>query len=854
MTTRHNVLIDARNIDAELEGIIDVVSRSDYVGFDIETCDDAHEGIVRQRKKNTKKVIFDTNRTTVTGFSICGMADESKTWYVNLNHADVENRVPWETARRILDAKRPDATWVAHNAPFEIVMMRKSLGYSLGENVLCSMQLCATMYNPDSYPFEKLNSLGAMKPYFDEAATAFADFDGKDMTPTQADLYYKIAGKQSKSEHSWNGYVRSIAFGFGLKQAVLSWFGVQMQTFEQTLNGKEHMGQLTGEEVFAYGADDAYWCLQLMKLMFVRNAEEQPGALQAFFSTENPMVQTYANVWAEGTRTNKAAIEAQRFIERDKFAEALTRLQGHIAALLPFKDEPLPALLKQEWYAKNHGRYRGAIAKWATTQHDDIVASVPGATAASFDVKGPGPNFSHYMPMRTLLYDLLALKPVYVKGKMTSDDDAREACLGRVEADSPAHGVLVCLNEIAKIEQRMKLYITPYLNLTDPETERLYSLLQSLLATRRTSAEMPNDQQLAKRGDSVFVRGYVLPDRADHVIVSLDWSQIELVFVGEFSGDPEFRAAYGQRPYRDLHVGATIDCLSLLAPDLTLDMFKNLKKGVTEGVPAAVLSHGGKEMEPEKAYKFWRTEIGKGANFNYWYSGALSSVGERLGWSSDQMWEATDKYRQRFAVAEQWRVETIARAQMDGFVRLPDGTRRDRIEATPLWADRFRQIVRANYGTMVTGSHRMAEKFIRDTQRRAGNQCVNALIQGSCGTLAKRSQLAIDREIKAAGFDARFMKLIHDELVFSVNAAQVIPFVAMAKRIMLTHPELIRNLVIDCTASVGRTFEPYHPEKAPFGQIELDEAPALSFVAANEVGQPMSEDQIGATLEYLRAA
>jgi hypothetical protein len=56
-------------------------------------------------------------------------------------------------------------------------------------------------------------------------------------------------------------------------------------------------------------------------------------------------------------------------------------------------------------------------------------------------------------------------------------------------------------------------------------------------------------------------------------------------------------------------------------------------------------------------YKLTRgTPVGKGANFNYWYSGSLSTVGMNLGWSPDEMWEAVDRYRSRFPLAEAWRV------------------------------------------------------------------------------------------------------------------------------------------------------------------------------------------------------
>src|SRR3546814_18057359 len=64
-------------------------------------------------------------------------------------------------------------------------------------------------------------------------------------------------------------------------------------------------------------------------------------------------------------------------------------------------------------------------------------------------------------------------------------------------------------------------------------------------------------------------------------------------------------------------------------------------------------------MEPKDFFKHARgTPVGKGANFNYWYSGSLSTVGGNLGWTSDEMWEAVDRYRARFPLAEKWRVET----------------------------------------------------------------------------------------------------------------------------------------------------------------------------------------------------
>jgi hypothetical protein len=98
----------------------------------------------------------------------------------------------------------------------------------------------------------------------------------------------------------------------------------------------------------------------------------------------------------------------------------------------------------------------------------------------------------------------------------------------------------------------------------------------------------------------------------------------------------------------------------------------------------------------------------------------------------------------------------------------------------------------------------------------------------------------------------RFMIPIHDELVFSVHRDDAIRFIRMAKRAMCEHPTVIANLAVDATASIGRTFEPYDPKKAPYGQIELDEAPTLpGWLPVETKDQRLDEKQIQQVIHYL---
>lgn len=816
-------LVDARNWHTLKPVLLEKMSNAGLIGFDIETEDSKRHPGLAQFMKEKKKLVFDVNRTTVCGFSLY-FDEDDVAYYVNLHHADAESRIPWEEAREVLDAKKADAYWIAHNAPFELTMMRKSLGYELG-NIICTLQMAVSHHNEDQYPINDMLScgFGRMVAMFDKISRAFIN-TGPELTEEQEDLLGKIVGKSTKASFSYNHLVEELSYGYGLKKLTKSLFGYQQQSFEETLGDKEHMGQLTGEEVCAYGADDAYWAVQIFHRLLPKMAAQNDKLVDTFFSQENPMVHVYSDIWSIGMRLDVRRVMEKREEERINYANAIRRLQKALRDLLPFPATPNKKLSQHDaWYTKDWERYRKTIEKWADIDlpedHFEAAYTTAGAVTTAWASekglrKSPGPNLSYYRVLRTILHDLAGLPVIIKDGKVTSDKDARGLLRGKGRDD-----LLDILEDLSGIEQRMKLYLTPYLQLIDPQTGRVYPVVSSRLNSRRMAASFPNPMQLAKRGDSTYVRGFFLADEDDHLVVSIDWSQVELVEIGDFSGDPAFAEAYGQLPFKDLHTKAVKDMLEIDDPK-SLPNFKEL-----------------------------RTKIGKGANFNYWYSGALSTVGQNMGWSSDKMWEMTEKYRETFKVAEQWRVDLINEAREKGYITLPDGHRRVKYEASyewqNLWRSRFEQT--GNLGLANFGYH-----FVRAITNRAGNQIVNSMIQGSCATLAKRSILRINDAIKERGMRARFMIPIHDELVFSVHRDDVIEFLHMAKGIMCDHPDIITRLKLDATASIGRTFEPYKPGKADFGQIELDEAPPLpGWLPPETVDQKLNDSQIEQVIHYL---
>lgn len=833
------ILVDNRNKDEMLPRMMELVSNPDCreIGFDIETFDEAHDGIVAQRKAmGGKSIIFDINRTTITGFSIyAGGTDE--VFYVNLNHADVENRIPWEEVRPVLDSFNEEAVVLAHNAVFEIVMMMMSLGFKFKNEIICTLVMAVSTYSPDQYdPRVWMEErLGGIKNLFKTASLAFtADPSGKSKECQK--VIGQVMAKQGRASHSYEGFMYEISYGYGLKKAVKSFFDYDMVEFKTVLNGKKHMGELTGDETMAYGCDDAYWCWRLFHQLIEMMTESSPNAFQPFLEQENPMIHVYAEAWMKGIRINHQAVLDKKDEERITYAELLRKFKLEMRKFLPFDEELNANLLDLETWYKDGKRDR--LLKWLQSDNldDDLeqckqVSSPIGN--AWVGKKCSDFTITHSHQVRLMFYDLMGLKPIVIKGKVQSNGECRGFLKQRIanfrkegghceDWLDAAENAFDIFNEMQSLETRMKLYLNPYSNLIEPETGWIHPTMSSKLASRRMAMVNPNPMQLAKGGESTYVRGFYQADNDDHVLISIDWSQIELVIIGEASGDPEFAKAYGQLPYEDLHLGAAADVLGvsediLMRADL-------LQPEEEELHPILVTNKLGEEIEKGKRRKFWRGEVGKTSNFEYWYSGALSNTSQKMGWTGDQMWDATDRYRKRFKTGEEWRMETIDYAKKHGFCELPDGLRRYKLECTYDYSAMFRQVAKSY---KQPGLKEFLETILKKIKSRSNNQIVNSYVQGTCATLAKRSILRSIAMIEANGYDARFVIPVHDELVYSCHRSQAVAFIRDLKEVMRSHTDIIQNLKIDCTASIGRTFEPYHEKKAPFGQIELDEAPAI---------------------------
>lgn len=865
------ILVDKRNWHLLKDAMIDEMSKASIVGIDIETEDSRrHDGLNRLMKVKedgskggNTKLLFDTNRTTITGFSLYSDGADHA-FYVNLAHADVENRIPWYEAKQLVEAIKPGKLQIAHNAPYEITMFRKCLGHDVGPNIACTMQLAVSAFNGDTYSVDDFLTpgFGGINKLFPFINKEFYSFNpGDTLTAEQDELLYKVIAKESDADHSYNGYVASMAYGFGLKRLVKRFLGYTQQTFEEVLNGRTHMGQLTGEEVVKYGADDAWCAVKLYHALIAYLMKNNPAVIPTFFSQENPMTQVYSEVWGHGVNIDIKAVKRQREVERAKVASTLRIMKAAVNNMLPFPAEPHEKLVKYDEKKYNVAKYRGDVVRWAAMKDSEndfeqlyqVKSAVSKAWAEDKGFAEPkGMSINYYQVVRCMLYDLCGCSFQLSQGKIQSDKDAqlkmrerlikkatdnkwvrwdakdkeqlfpiREMCDDEVWKKFTNTLIIIdSFKSLANSETTIKLFINNYLNMTDPQTGKIYPVLNSLLASRRMALASPNLSQLAKFGSGGYVRSFFEPDEPDHVIMTMDWSSVELVLIGDQSGDPVFALYFGQLPFGDMH---TDTAASLL--DMEVHVFKQQSNA-----------------------KQLRTDVGKGANFNYWYSGALGTVADELGLTSDQMWEFVDRFRSKFSVAEAWRVEVINDTKETGIVTLPDHHQRIRFESTYTWANHMRQKAEP-YGDAVK---KFIDLCIRKIQTRSGNQAVNSKIQGTCATLAKRSILKMRNEvIPQNNYRARFLFPVHDELVYSVHKDDVWRFKGSLRQTMCNHPDIVTKLALDASCSIGMNYWAYDPVKNPFGQIELDELTKLPFIPEERWGKVATKEEVDLIVTYL---
>lgn len=265
---------------------------------------------------------------------------------------------------------------------------------------------------------------------------------------------------------------------------------------------------------------------------------------------------------------------------------------------------------------------------------------------------------------------------------------------------------------VLKYRELFKLkttYIDALPEFVNPITKRIHTTFsQTNVATGRLSSMDPNLQNIPASGYGIEIRAAFKPQEG-HVFLSADYSQIELRVLAFLSKDENLTQAF-------LH---------------NHDIHKETAARLFD-VPMEEVTHE-------------QRQIGKRINFSILYGLTPFGLSKDLGIPFKDAKLYIDKYFAQYPGVSAWMESVIKDTEKNGYVRTYWGRKRE----IPAIYEKNR--------SMYEEAKRMA---------------VNTVAQGTAAEIMKQGMITLDSELKKAGFDAKIILQIHDELLISVAADQ----------------------------------------------------------------------------------
>ena len=288
-----------------------------------------------------------------------------------------------------------------------------------------------------------------------------------------------------------------------------------------------------------------------------------------------------------------------------------------------------------------------------------------------------------------------------VKQGFSTDSDILEYLAETTEDPVPA--MILRYRAMSKL---LSTYVRTLPLLIDPETGRIHTtFLQTGTATGRLSSKNPNLQNIPVRTEEGRrIRDAFVPQKGC-LLMSADYSQIELVVLAHITGDVNLRNAF------------------LNGSDIHRE--------------TAALIHG---VFPEMVTPQQR-RTAKAINFGIMYGMSPFRLSNEINVSVKEAKEFIDRYFEQYSSVASFIEKTHEQARTDGFVRTEMG--------------HIRYIPEIN----------SSNKTVRSAAERVA---VNTVIQGTAAEIMKKAMLSLHEQIAKAGLKSRLLLQVHDEVIFEV--------------------------------------------------------------------------------------
>lgn len=318
------------------------------------------------------------------------------------------------------------------------------------------------------------------------------------------------------------------------------------------------------------------------------------------------------------------------------------------------------------------------------------------------ELAGEAFNLSSPKQLQTILFEKQGIKPL--KKTPGGAPSTSEEVLEELALDYPLPKVLLEYRGLAKLKST---YTDKLPLMINPKTGRVHtSYHQAVTATGRLSSTEPNLQNIPVRNEEGrrIRQAFIAPE--DYLIVSADYSQIELRIMAHLSRDKGLLSAFAAG--KDIHRATASEVFGIPLDSVTSEQRRSAKA----------------------------------INFGLIYGMSAFGLSRQLNIPRYESQKYMDLYFERYPGVLEYMERTRAQAKEQGYVETLDGRRL------------YLPEINASNGMRRAGAERAA---------------INAPMQGTAADIIKRAMIAVDAWLQHDKPRVKMIMQVHDELVFEVH-------------------------------------------------------------------------------------
>lgn len=344
----------------------------------------------------------------------------------------------------------------------------------------------------------------------------------------------------------------------------------------------------------------------------------------------------------------------------------------------------------------------------------EIEKDVAEMEASIYEKAGVVFNIASPKQLGEVLFDKLQLDPKAKKTKTGQYKTGEDVLLALASKSDIVQDILT----FRQLQKLKSTYVDALPSLVNPNTGLIHtSYNQAVAATGRLSSTNPNLQNIPIRTErGREVRKAFIPRQAGWVLLSADYSQIELRLMAELSQDKNMLDAFEQG--LDIHRATAAKVYNVALEEVTSDMRRNAKA----------------------------------VNFGIIYGQSAFGLSQNLGISRKEAAAIIDQYFTQYTGIRKYMGDIIEFAKEKGYVETI--------------------LKRRRYLRDINSANMTVRGF-------AERNAINAPIQGSAADLIKIAMINIQADIEANKLTGKMIMQVHDELVFDVPEHEVDTFKAI---------------------------------------------------------------------------